>query len=163
LGLPYGKTATVLQQAFGLQVSRGGLCQALARVASKAEPTYHALLEEIRSSPSVTSEETGWRVDGKLWWMWAFSTSQATVYSIQPGRGLEQAALVLGADFAGFLVRDGWGIYRQFTHAVHQTCLSHLLQHYRGMILVAGRKEAQFPCTVQTILQQSSQLRDRYT
>ena len=28
LGLPYGKTATVLQQAFGLQVSRGGLCQA---------------------------------------------------------------------------------------------------------------------------------------
>jgi len=39
LGLPYGKTAAVLQQAFGLQVSRGGLCQALARVAQKAEPT----------------------------------------------------------------------------------------------------------------------------
>jgi transposase len=28
LGLPYGKTATVLEQAFGLRVSRGGLCQA---------------------------------------------------------------------------------------------------------------------------------------
>lgn len=40
----------MLQQAFGLQVSRGGLCQALARVASKAEPTYHALVEQIRSS-----------------------------------------------------------------------------------------------------------------
>jgi transposase len=161
LGLPYGKTVTVLQQAFGLQVSRGGLCQALARVANKAEPTYHALVEEIRSSPSVTPDETGWRVDGKLWWMWAFSTSQATVYSIQPGRGFEQAALVLGADFAGFLVRDGWGIYRQFIYAVHQTCLSHLLRRCREMILVAGRGEAQFPCTVQSILQQSLQLRDR--
>jgi hypothetical protein len=122
---------------------RGGLCQALARVASKAEPTYHALVEEIRSSPSVTPDETGWRVDGKLWWMWAFSTSQATVYSIQPGRGFEQAALVLGADFAGFLVPDGWGIYRQFIYAVHQTCLSHLLRRCREMILVGcqGRSE----------------------
>ena len=84
LGLPCGKTAIVLEQAFRLQGSRGGLCQALARVASKAEPTYHALVEQIRSSPSVTPEETGWRVDGKLWWMWAFSTSG--------GKGLQHLA-----------------------------------------------------------------------
>jgi len=161
LGLPYGKTAAVLQQAFGLQVSRGGLCQAMARVASKAEPTYNALVEEVRSSASVTPDETGWRVDGKLWWMWAFSTPQVTVYSIQPGRGFEQAALVLGADFAGFLVRDGWSIYRQFVQAVHQTCLAHLLRRCREMMLVAGRGEAEFPRTVQTILQQALQLRDR--
>jgi transposase len=163
LGLPYGKTATVLQQAFGLQVSRGGLCQAMARVASKAEPTYDALVEEVRSSPSVTPDETGWRVDGKLWWMWAFSTPQVTVYSIQPGRGFEQAALVLGADFAGFLVRDGWSIYRQFTQALHQTCMSHLLRRCREMILVGGRGETKFPRTIETILQQSLQLRDRRT
>jgi transposase len=161
LGLPYGKTVTVLQQAFGLQASRGGLCQALARVASKAEPTYNALVEEVRRSASVTPDETGWRVGGKLWWMWAFSTPQVTVYSIQPGRGFEPAALVLGADFAGFLVRDGWSIYRQFSKALHQTCLAHLLRRCREMLLVAGRGEAEFPRTVQTMLQQALQLRDR--
>jgi len=144
-----------------LQVSRGGWCQAMARVARKAEPTYNALVEEVRSSARVTPDETGWRVDGKLWWMWAFSTPQVTVYSIQPGRGFEQAAMVLGADFAGFLVRDGWSIYRQFIQAVHQTCLAHLLRRCREMILVAGRGEAEFPRTVQTILQQALQLRDR--
>jgi transposase len=161
LGLPYGKTAAVLQQAFGLQVSRGGLCQAMDRVAHKAEPTYEALIEKVRSSPSVTPDETGWRVGGKLWWMWAFSTSQVTVYSIQPGRGFEQAALVLGADFAGFLVRDGWSIYRQFVQALHQTCLSHLLRRCREMILVAGKGEAEFPRAVETILQNALELRDR--
>jgi transposase len=161
LGLPYGKTATVLQQAFGLQVSRGGLCQALARVAQKAEPTYAALIEEVRRSPSVTPDETGWKVGGRLWWMWAFSTSQVTVYSIQPGRGFEQAATVLGADFAGFLVRDGWSIYRRFLQALHQTCLSHLLRRCREMILVAGKGPAEFPRTVETILQHALQLRDR--
>jgi hypothetical protein len=53
----------------------------------------------------------------QLWWMWVFSTPQVTVYAIQPGRGFEQAARVLGADFAGFLVRDGWAVYRRFLHA----------------------------------------------
>jgi transposase len=161
LGLPYGKTATVLQQAFGLRVSRGGLCQAMERVARKAEPTYEALVEEVRRSPSVTPDETGWRVGGQLWWMWAFSTAQVTVYSIQPGRGFEQAALVLGADFAGFLVRDGWSIYRQFVQALHQSCLSHLLRRCREMILVAGKGQKEFPRTVETILQHALQLRDR--
>jgi transposase len=93
--------------------------------------------------------------------MWAFSIPQVTVYNIQPGRGFEQAALVLGADFAGFLVRDGWSIYRQFIQALHQTCLAHLLRRCREMLLVAGRGEAEFPRTIETILQQSLQLRDR--
>jgi len=39
LGLPYGKTAAVLEHGWGLAVSRGGLCQAIQRVARKAEPT----------------------------------------------------------------------------------------------------------------------------
>ncbi len=160
-GLPYGKTAAVLEEAFGMRVSRGGLCQAMARVAHKGEPTYQALIEQIRGSPSVTPDETGWRVGGQLWWMWAFSTSQVTVYAIQPGRGFEQAAMVLGADFAGFLVRDGWSVYRQFLQALHQTCLAHLLRRCREMILVAGKGEAVFPRTVQAILQEALQLRDR--
>src|SRR5438477_4081013 len=50
LGLPYGKTTAVLEEAFGLRVSRGGLCQALQRVANKAEPTYQALVKQVRVS-----------------------------------------------------------------------------------------------------------------
>jgi len=53
-------------------VSRGGLAQALHRVAQKAEPTYQELVQQIRGSPSVTPDETGWKVGGRLWWMWTF-------------------------------------------------------------------------------------------
>src|SRR5271165_3933593 len=127
LGLSYGKTAAVLDTAFGLQVSRGGLAQALHRVAQKAEPTYQELVQQIRGSPSVTPDETGWKVGGRLWWMWAFCSENLTVYCIQPGRGYEQAIGVLGADFDGFLVRDGWIVYQRFARALHQTCLAHLL------------------------------------
>jgi Transposase IS66 family len=47
------------EEAFGLRVSRAGLCQALERVARKAEPTYAALVEQVRASPRVTPDETG--------------------------------------------------------------------------------------------------------
>jgi transposase len=67
LGLSYGKTAAVLDTAFGLQVSRGGLAQALRRVAQQAEPTYQELVQQIRSSPSLTPDETRWKVGGRLW------------------------------------------------------------------------------------------------
>jgi transposase len=41
------------------------------------------------------------------------------------------------------------------------TCLAHLLRRCREMLLVAGKGEAEFPRTVQTMLQQALQLRDR--
>lgn len=93
--------------------------------------------------------------------MWVFSTPQVTVYAIQPGRGFEQAARVLDPDFAGFLVRDGWAVYRRFLHALHQSCLAHLLRRCREMILVAGKRGAEFPRGIQALLQQALQLRHR--
>lgn len=161
LGLSHGKTAAVLEAAFGLHVSRGGLCRAFARLAQKAEPTYQGLIEQVRSSPTVTPDETGWKVGGRLWWLWAFASTQVTVYAIQPGRGFEQAARVLGVGFAGFLVRDGWSIYPQFDKALHQTCLAHLLRRCREMLAGASLSAARFPRTVQQILQQALALRDR--
>ena len=128
----------MLEQACGLRVSRGGLCQAFQRVAGKAEPTYQGLIQRLRSHPSVTPDETGWKVGGRLWWLWAFASTEVTVYAIQPGRGFEQATRVLGADFSGFLVRDSWSIYRQFEQALHQSCLAHLLRRCREMSEVAA-------------------------
>lgn len=93
--------------------------------------------------------------------MWAFSSAAVTVYSIQPGRGFEQAAVVLGTEYDGFLVRDGWIVYRGFSQAIHQTCVAHLLRRCREMMAVARPGAAQFPATVKGILQAALQLRDR--
>jgi len=161
LGLPYGKVTQVLEQGWGLKVSRSGLCRAIARVGSRAAPTYQALVEGIRGKANVTPDETGWKVEARLWWMWVFISVRLTVYAILPGRGFAQAATVLGANFAGFLTRDGWGVYRQFLQALHQSCLRHLLSRCREMIEVAGKPAAEFPLRVQAILKAALSLRDR--
>ena len=159
-GLPLGKIATLLHQRFGLSVTPGGLVHALHRAARQAAPTYATLAATIRGSPVVVPDETGWKVGGRLQWLWAFTTPDTTVYAIQPGRGMEEAATILGADFAGVLVRDGWPPYRHFTEAIHQTCLAHLVRRCRA--LQADHDEHYFAPQVQAVLQRGLRVRDRW-
>jgi transposase len=134
-GLPYGKITALLRDRFGLTVTRGGLVHAIHRTARHAAPTYQSLCTTVRGSPVVTVDETSWRVDAMRQWLWVWVTPDATVYGILPGRGLAQAASVIGLDYAGVLQRDGWHSYRYFTAATHQTCLAHLLRRCRALLL----------------------------
>ena len=159
LGLSHGKIATLLREWFGLTVRPSAVTHALHRAARQAAPTYAALRETVRGSPVVSPDETSWKIAGELVWLWAFATPTTVVYAIQPGRGFPQAAAVLGADFDGVLVRDGWAPYRRFTQAAHQTCVAHLLR--RCGELAADHPRATFPAHIKALLQQSLAVRDR--
>lgn len=134
-GMAYGKIAALLRDRFGLTITRGGLVHVIHRAARHAQPTYDTLRATIRGSPVVTVDETSWRVDAVLQWLWVWTTQDTTVYAILPGRGLAQAASVIGLDYPGVLQHDGWHSYRYFTDAAHQTCLAHLLRRCRALLL----------------------------
>jgi transposase len=159
LGLPAGKVARLLGQ-LGLEISPGGVTQAVARAARRCEPTYTALAEGVQASPVVAPDETGWRVGGRRAWLWAFAGQGIVVYRIAPGRGFTDAAAVLGEGFAGLLERDGWAPYRKFLHATHQTCLAHLLRRVAELLGDAKRGQAKTPHAVRRILHQALAVRD---
>jgi transposase len=158
-GVPLEKMTTVLRERFGLTVTAGGLAQVLHRTAHRATPTYTALCEQVRGSPVVSPDETGWRVGAAPHWLWVFATPDTTVYAIRPGRSFADAATILEPDFAGVLVRDGWAPYRQFTAALHQTCLAHLLRRTR--VLQLDHPRSPWAAAVQEVLTDGLALRDR--
>lgn len=158
-GVSLEKIATLLRERFGLSVTTGGLVHVLHRAARVAAPTYAALCDQIRGSPVVSPDETGWRVGAVLHWLWAFATPDTTVYAIRPGRGFDDAAAILGTDFDGVLVRDGWAPYRRFTEALHQTCVAHLLRRCRTLRLDHPRSP--WAAGVQALLTDALALRDR--
>ena len=96
MGLPLAKVSEHLKTKFGLQVTPGGLVHLLHRTAAAAAPAYAALCEQVRHSPVVTPDETGWRVNAVRHWLWAYATPETTVYAICDGRGFADAAAVLG-------------------------------------------------------------------
>jgi transposase len=161
-GLPHADAAAILKQGFGLQMSRSGLCRAIQRVARKAESTWHALRDAARRSRLAHMDETGWKVDAQLRWLWAVVTEQITFCEILPGRGFAQAEGILGADYAGWLIHDGWKIYYKFLKAAHQSCVAHLIRRCRDMAERATPEAARFPLAVKALLEQGLSLRDRY-
>src|SRR5581483_720611 len=161
VGASLGKTATILQQLGGLEVTRGGLSQALARAGRMAGPTYDALIQAVRASPVVAPDETGWKVGGRLHWLWVFSGQGVTVYSIQPGRGFDEAAAILGKEFNGVLERDGWAPYRRFSQATHQTCTAHLMRRCRQLLTTAHGRAREIPLAVRRLLREGLDLRQQ--
>ena len=162
LGLPHGDAATILQQGFGLMMSRSGICRAIQRVARKAEATWHALRDAARRSALAHMDETGWKVEAQLRWLWAVVTEQVTFCEILPGRGFAEAAAILGAEYAGWLIHDGWAVYYKFLKAAHQSCAAHLIRRCRDLAEVATPAAARFPLAVKQILEEGLALRDRY-
>jgi transposase len=162
MGLSLGHTRQALSYGFGLEVSRGGLYRALARMADRAEPTYDGLLETARQAPVNGMDETGWKVGGRLQWLHVAVSAQVTIYAILPGRGYEQSVAILGAAYDGFLTHDGWAPYYRFQFAFHQSCLAPLLTRCQEMAHLASPTALAFPRAVEDLLKTSLALRDRY-
>ncbi len=162
VGMPHADVAAVLQQGYGLQVNRSTICRAVTRVARRGEATWNALREAARRSLVNAVDETGWRVDAQLRWLWAAVSEQVTFCEILPGRGFQQAASLLGEDYDGFLTHDGWAVYYRFLKALHQTCNGHLIRRCRDLAAVASPVAARFPLKVKAMLEEGLRLRDRF-
>lgn len=162
VGLSLGQTTQVLQLGFGLEVSRAGIYRALARMAGKAAPTYERLIGTARQSLVNWMDETGWRVGGRSQWLWVAASEEVTVYAILAGRGFEEAASILGADYDGWLLHDGLRLYYGFEKANHQSCVAHLIRRCRDMLAVSSTGAAGFPQQVKSLLQRALRLRDRH-
>jgi transposase len=162
LGMPHADVAAVLQDGFGLGVNRSTLCRAVDRVAQRGEATWHALRDAARRSMVNAVDETGWNVEAQLHWLWVVVSEQVTFCDILPGRGFQQAAALLGADYDGWLTHDGWAVYYKFLQASHQSCNQHLLRRCQDMAKVASPAAARFPLRVQALLEEGLALRDRY-
>src|SRR5437868_7266219 len=161
MGLSLGHTRQVLSYGFGLEVSRGGLYRALARMAGRAEPTYDGLVESARQAPVNGMDETGWKVGGRLQWLHVAVSAQVTVYAILPGRGYAQSIAIRGADYDGFLFHDAWPPYYRFHLVFLQSCLALLLKRCREMAQIASPAALTFPRAVEHLLQTGLELRDR--
>jgi transposase len=72
------------------------------------------------------------------------------------------AESILGFDYDGTLIHDGWSPYDQFTDARHQQCLQHLLRRCDEMEAVATRGAVCFPRRVTELLRAGLDLRDRH-
>jgi transposase len=161
-GLSHGKVSRALDSLFGIALTPGGSAHTVLRAARRCEPVYAAICQAVGQSDRVVLDETGWHVGGHNAWLHTLVGPAATAYVIDPTRSGVVAERILGADYAGVLVHDGWSPYDHFDQARHQQCLGHLLRRCRHLLETATRGAVRFPRRVKDLLQTALDLRDRH-
>src|SRR5262249_56346274 len=114
--------------------------------AARCEPVYEAIRQTVGQSDwVVVPDETGWRVGGYPAWLHALVGPEATAYVIDPTRSGAVAEAILGPDYDGTMIHDGWAPYDQFENAPHPQCLHTLLRRADALEATATPWAVAFP------------------
>lgn len=126
VGVSVGNCVKTAAVSLGFPVSPGGLTLAWKNLATLLEGQYEAIGEKLRHSAVLHADETGWRINGVTFWLWAFATRQYCYYLIDRRRGAAVVKQVLGTLFPGILITDFWGAYNAIQTLAKQRCYFHL-------------------------------------
>jgi hypothetical protein len=163
LGVPYRKICDFFSTYCDLKIASATLVRAEQRLAERAGPTYDLLIDALRRCGVVHADETGWRVGALNSWLWVFSSKDITIYTIRTGvgaRGHEVPADILGPDFDGYLIVDGFKAYDVLNYAKGQ-CNAHLLRRAHEMSDTASPQERELLGTLIDLLREAIDLAER--
>ena len=124
----------------GLPVSTGTVHNVLARVGSNMESKVAAVLAVLVAASVLHVDETSFRLNGKIVWVWIFldPATGVVMYVLRPSRGRDVLNEVLPG-FRGTIVCDGWQPYRQWKI---QRCWAHILREIRYLCEAHPHSEA---------------------
>jgi len=132
MGLPTTRISVCLKDFFTQSMSTAGISAHLIKLGKILKPVQENILKQINEASIVHGDETGWKVGGKLWWMWVVGDKYWAYYTIDKSRGKEVVRRMLGEVFLGVLVVDGWKAYLSL-ECEQQSCMAHLLRKIRKL------------------------------
>lgn len=131
LHIPLPGIVFLLKSIWGLTITPSGVQTQLTIAKKLCINPYQEVLKQVRGSPVKHSDETTWKVLGKLFWAWIICTKDSTYLTIEETRGGEVADRLLSNSLnTDVLVRDDYSGYRKLK-LKHQSCWAHLLRKVR--------------------------------
>ena len=124
--LPVRQLRDVLQTLHGFEVSLGELGELVHRITEYAQPVLAGLKAEIRASPAIQADETGWREDGTNGYIWSVSTPTVRYDEYHHSRAGEVVQHLIGKDYQGGLGSDFYG-GSNIHEGLPQRCWVHFL------------------------------------
>jgi hypothetical protein len=118
-----------LNDWLGIYLSVGVINQSITEGGRAAEPVEEQLIAEIQQAELLYADETGWKEQGRLVWLWVLIAPTVSLFLI--GRRSWEVIADALEGFAGWLMSDGYQVYRKYAKRLR--CLAHLLRKARGL------------------------------
>lgn len=129
-----------LQEWLQITLSIGCINQCIHEGGRAVAPLEEEFVKEIQASELLHVDETGWKENGRLTWLWVLRTHMTTYY-IMGGRSWKVIADVL-EKFSGWLMSDGYHAYRNYGKRLR--CLAHIIRKANGLAASSHPEAAEF-------------------
>jgi transposase len=127
LRLPIKKIQESLSDLYNFKISEGEIIEKLKEAKEMFGKDYEAIIAIIQEAKRVYADETGWKMDGKNWWLWVFVTDKGVRYVIEDTRGKGVAERALGKKEDRVIISDGYAVYQKLP-GDKQQCWVHLMR-----------------------------------
>ena len=127
LRLPMEKIQESLSDLYNFKISQGEISEKLKEAETLFGKDYEAIIVLIQEATVVYADETGWRMNGKNWFLWVFVTQRGIQYVIEDTRGKGVAERALGEKTDRVIISDGYTAYQNLP-GDKQQCWVHLLR-----------------------------------
>jgi transposase len=133
--VPLERTTEILADLYGQVVSEGTIVEACTQMAQRVEPVYQACKEELQATTGTAHfDETGARIEKKLWWLHVTCTSLLTYYAVHRNRGSKALDEIgIFPAFKGTAMHDSYRSYFQYDVVHNALCNAH---HLRDLIFI---------------------------
>jgi hypothetical protein len=132
-GIGFQRLAGLFQDVLGVKIGEGAFVNMVRAGAIPFAAQRARLLERLRTSPVLASDETGLRVAGQNHWLWVLHPGDAAVFRAAPTRGKRVLEDLLGEHRPDYWISDRYGGQKGFAEKGHQFCLAHLIRDARVM------------------------------
>jgi len=125
-GISYEKMADILKTLRpDISICPATILSIIDNMGQNLENPRTTVKKGIQNSSYVNADETGMRQDGQNGYVWVFCNPKYALYEYNPSRARAVAERVLGKDYNGTVVSDGYAAYEIFKQ---QRCWSHILR-----------------------------------
>jgi transposase len=156
-GIPVRKVPDVLSALTGLEVTASAITQDAMKQSAKGPvgEAYENLRCEMRESPVVHTDDTGWRIGGTNAYLMGFESDRSAVFQIRYQHRNQEVQEIIPADFAGVLITDRAVIYdaKVFDGMKQQKCIGHLLKNISTVLETKTGSSRRFGVELKTLFQ----------
>ena len=127
LRLPIEKIKESLLDLHDFRISEGEVVAKLKEAEGLFGKDHASIIELIKQAKVVHADETGWRMNGENWWLWAYVTDKGIRFQLEMTRGKGVPKEALGEKQDRVIISDGYAAYQNLP-GDKQQCWVHLLR-----------------------------------
>jgi len=133
--IPLERTAEIIEDLYEQSVSEGTIVEVCNQMSQQVAPVIEMIAAELKGTTETAHfDETGGRINGKLWWFHVVCTALLTFYAVHQKRG-SKALNEIGVFpiFKGTAMHDAYCSYFQYDAVTNALCNAH---HLRDLIFI---------------------------